>query len=178
MSETKRSDPKRTKFLTPTGRLTRKRAQMIKNSDQFWTTFESLVSEGHGLRKAGEVLGIPHNTILRWIDELPGRRDQYNRAREARAEALADYAQEAVESVRTGALEAHAGRVVLDFAKWRTKADNPGIYSEKIDSRVTADVNIKRGHLEALRDIIDVTPKPLTESSDGTSDGTSERGEG
>ena len=151
-------DAKRSRFLTPTGRLTRKRAQVIKKSEEFWTTFESLVSEGHGLRKAGDILGIPHNTILRWIDELPGRRDQYNRAREARAEALADYAQDAVESVRTGALEAHAGRVVLDFAKWRTKADNPGVYSEKIDSRITADINVQKDHLSALRDIIDVTP--------------------
>ena len=150
----------------------------MKKSPVFWNTFESMIAEGNGLRKVGNAMGIPHVTLLRWIDETPGMRDLYDRAREARAESLADYAQETVEAVRTGEIEAHAGRVVLDFAKWRTKADNPGIYSEKIDSRVTADVNIKRGHLEALRDIIDVTPKPLTESSDGTSDGTSERGRG
>ena len=86
-------------------------------------------------------------------------RDLYDRAREARAESLADYAQETVEAVRTGEIEPHAGRVVLDFAKWRTKADNPGIYSEKIDSRITADINVQKDHLSALRDIIDVTPE-------------------
>ena len=150
---------KKTQFLTKTGIVPRKRAEALKKSTVFWNTFEAMIAEGNGLRKVGNAMGIPHVTLLRWIDETPGMRDLYDRAREARAESLADYAQETVEAVRTGEIEAHAGRVVLDFAKWRTKADNPGIYSEKIDSRVTADVNIKRGHLEALRDIIDVTPQ-------------------
>lgn len=157
MSEPKQA--KKTQFLTKTGRLTRKRAQALKQNPVFWNTFESMISEGNGLRKVGNAMGIPHVTLLRWIDETPGMRDLYDRAREARAESLADYAQETVEAVRTGEIEPHAGRVVLDFAKWRTKADNPGVYSEKIDSRVTADINVQKGHLDALRDIIDITPK-------------------
>lgn len=49
------------------------------------------LAEGRSLRSACLLKGMPHlSTVLRWVNDYPEFREQYARAREARADMLAE----------------------------------------------------------------------------------------
>lgn len=92
------------------------------------------VSTGKSLRRACQARNVPHNTILRWVreDSPPGLSDQYARAREQQAHALADGIVEIATSEDAKA-DPNLLRVRLDAAKWAASKILPRVYGDRID---------------------------------------------
>jgi len=148
------------KLTTPNGQISKERALKLAKDPAFWDAFEDVIASGASFRNAAGVGGISKSTLHRIDTGSPDARDCYARARAARAEAYADWAQEAAQKAEDGQIEPHAARVVLDFAKWRAKADNPEVYAEKVDQRIRAQIDVGGDHLAALRERMQ-QPKPV-----------------
>lgn len=87
------------------------------------------VSAGASLRTASEQSGITHSTALEAIDRL-GLADQYARARDERADLLAE---EMLQIADVGSGDPARDRLRLDARKWFTSKLAPRRYGEKIE---------------------------------------------
>jgi hypothetical protein len=83
-----------------------------------------LVAEGISLRAACEKLGLHTPSTHTWLDNDDGRREQYARAREQRAEYLAEQALTIGMAAATGhvvngrSIKPDGARVAIDAIKW------------------------------------------------------------
>lgn len=84
------------------------------------------ISEGSSLRKACESLGLHTPSTHTFIDADEGLREQYARAREQRAEVLAEQALNLGMAAATGqtvngkSIKPDGARVAIDAIKWAT----------------------------------------------------------
>jgi len=94
--------------------------------DDDLTEILGLIWEGNSLRKTCQALGLHVANTSDWLHADDGRREQYVRAREGRAEYLAE---DALEMNRAAALgtavagskvDATGARAYLDAVKWQT----------------------------------------------------------
>ena len=92
------------------------------------------VSGGTSLRRACAAQGIDHSTFLRWVrdDEPVGLANQYARAREQQAHALADGIVD-IAMDETAKADPNLLRVRLDAAKWAAARILPKVYGDRID---------------------------------------------
>lgn len=85
-----------------------------------------LIAEGSSLRSACQKLGLHAPSTHTWLDTDDGRREQYARAREQRAEVLAEEALTYARAAATGQLlngrsiKPDGARVAIDAIKWAT----------------------------------------------------------
>jgi hypothetical protein len=94
-----------------------------------------LVSEGKSLRAACRELGLDPPSTHTWLDEDDGRRQQYARARELRAEVHAERGLEIGLAAATGVaveidgekhtIDPQGARTALDAIKWATARMSP-----------------------------------------------------
>lgn len=90
------------------------------------------VTMGKSLRKVCDQKDMPSRELIRlWVAKDPEFFGQYTRAREARAEARADYIDEIADEVKEGKLDPNAARVLIDAQKWQAGKEAPKRYGEK-----------------------------------------------
>lgn len=92
------------------------------------TRIFSLIEAGASLRQAAEQVGCGANTALQWID-AEGLQEQYTRAREHRADTLAE---EMIQIADVGSGDAQRDRLRLDARKWFASKLYPRKYGEKV----------------------------------------------
>ena len=93
-----------------------------------------LVAEGSNLKKIAEDRenGLPCRSVLyRWLEDVGVFRDNYARARVARADWRADKIDDILEKVETGVLEPNVGRTLFDGHKWQAGKENGSRYGDK-----------------------------------------------
>lgn len=92
------------------------------------------LSEGVSLRKVCEANDMPSaRTIFTWFRVYPEFLQQYARAKDESADALADDIQDIANDVREGKLDPNAGRVAGDLKKWSASKLKPKKYGERLD---------------------------------------------
>ncbi len=91
---------------------------------------------GNSLSEICSAEDVPNrSTIIRWgygDDELASA---IARARELRAEALDEDTADVIQEIRSGKLDANAGRVIIWANQWRAARMNPKRYGDKIDHK-------------------------------------------
>lgn len=97
------------------------------------TRIFSLIEAGASLRQAAEQVGCGANTALQWID-AEGLQEQYTRAREHRADTLAE---EMIQIADVGSGDAQRDRLRLDARKWFASKLYPRKYGDKIDTTIS-----------------------------------------
>jgi len=107
-------------------------------SDEEVTEFKRRVIEGvtmgKSLRKVCEEKGMPSRELIRlWVAKDAEFFGHYTRAREARAEARADYIDEIMDEVKSGTLDPNAARVIIDAQKWQAGKEAPKRYGDKLE---------------------------------------------
>lgn len=102
------------------------------------------LAEGRSLRAIVRKKSMPAmSTIFRWLDKHQWFREQYARAREAGADALADDIQDIASRVLVGGYDPQAARVAVDAMKWVASKQRPKKYGEKLDIDQTTEVTHK-----------------------------------
>ncbi|NUB28535.1 hypothetical protein GAY30_27300 [Azospirillum brasilense] len=122
------------------------------------------VSGGTSLRRACTAQGIDHSTFLRWVrdDEPVGLANQYARAREQQAHALADGIVD-IAMDETAKADPNLLRVRLDAAKWAAARILPKVYGDRIDVNQHHTGNVQVGW------VIDLSPAgPVIEGEGAT----------
>lgn len=115
------------------------------------------IADGESLRAACRALGLDPPSVHHWLDEDEGRRQQYARAREQRAEVLAEQALNLGMAAATGqqvngrTIKPDGARVAIDAIKWATARMAPktapvqrvshsfeDLTDEELDARIAA----------------------------------------
>lgn len=111
------------------------------------------MSTGISLRRACHPFNLPPSTLLRWVraDEPPGLSEQYARAREQQAHALADGIVDLAMDEASKA-DPNLLRVRLDAAKWAASKILPRVYGDRIDLNHSGNVGVTVGW------VVDLTP--------------------
>lgn len=110
------------------------------------------LSEGESLRSICNDMDSPgKTTVFRWLATNKEFRDQYARARECQADAIADE----ILNIADEAEDAGKARVQIDARKWLAGKLRPKVYGDKVSQEITgADggpVQITRIELVAAR---------------------------
>lgn len=72
-------------------------------------------------------------TVWKWLNTKPEFVQQYTRAKEEAADALADDIQNIADKTLTGEYEPQASRVAIDAYKWTASKLKPKKYGDKLD---------------------------------------------
>ena len=91
------------------------------------------IANGESLRAICRDDDMPNNaTVMRWLmfDDVPVFREQYARAREAQADALADMMLDV--ALVSSSESAQSDRVKVDVYKWRAGKLKPKVYGDKL----------------------------------------------
>ena len=107
------------------------------------------VSQGESLHAWCKRNDIPYTTVRRWIDNVPDRKHEYERARIARAEWHVSDIESMLTDVRNGTLDPAAARVIAENKRWLASRMDPHLWGERI--QVDANVNIHQQYLEAIK---------------------------
>lgn len=92
------------------------------------------LSEGESLRSICRDAGFPDKaTVFRWLIANKEFRDQYARARETQADAIADE----ILNIADEAEDAAKARVQIDARKWLAGKLRPKVYGDKITQEQT-----------------------------------------
>lgn len=92
------------------------------------------ISEGESLAAVCRDGSLPSvRTVMRWLAENEAFRQDYARAREAKADADADNIGDIAARVLTGEYDPQAARVAIDALKWAAGKMQPKKYGDKID---------------------------------------------
>ena len=146
---------------------------------------DSMVGEGLSLRKASLMHGVSAQTVLRALDGDRALAEQYDRARAAVIERLADEVMELADApvakLDNGATDPGLVRqrqLQVDTRKWFLSKLAPKVYGDRLDVSVS-DTRISiTGALAAaqsrLIDVIDVVPR----ISAGDASDSADEGEG
>lgn len=142
---------------------------------------DSMVGEGLSLRKASLMHGVSAQTVLRALDGDRALAEQYDRARAAVIERLADEVMELADApvakLDNGATDPGLVRqrqLQVDTRKWFLSKLAPKVYGDRLDVNVS-DTRISiTGALAAaqsrLIDVIDVTPRISASDASDTGD--------
>lgn len=96
--------------------------------------FCARIANGMSLRRACAEDDMPSaKTIFNWFESYPDFLQQYTRAKEASADALADDIQDIADDVLKGNLDPQAARVAGDLKKWTASKLKPKKYGDKLD---------------------------------------------
>jgi len=143
----------------------------IKNrSEVAQAVMDSMVGDGLSLRKASAMHGVSPQTVLRWCDDDRALAEQYDRARAAVIERLADEVMELADApvakLDNGATDPGLVRqrqLQVDTRKWFLSKLAPKIYGDRLDVSVSDSRISITGALQAaqsrLVDVIDVAPR-------------------
>ena len=94
----------------------------------------SQLAFGKSLRRVCEADDMPEGrTVWRWLTEKPEFSQQYARAKEEAADALADDIQNIADKTLTGEYDPQASRVAIDAYKWTASKLKPKKYGDKLD---------------------------------------------
>ena len=94
----------------------------------------SRLAEGKSLKSICESDDMPARaTVYRWLAERQDFRDNYTRAKDDSADALADDIQDLADEVLKGKYDANLARVALDAKKWSASKLKPKKYGDKVD---------------------------------------------
>lgn len=97
-----------------------------------------MISEGKSLTEVCELEHMPARfTLYRWMREHADFNDAYTRAREERADLLA----EEVLTIADETTDANLGRLRVDARKWAAAKLNPKTYGDKL--QVDGDMRVK-----------------------------------
>ena len=96
-----------------------------------------LVSEGASLRAACRQLGLHTPSTHTWLDGDDSRREQYARAREQRADLIAEQVMTVAQGTLAGRIESDRARVAIDAFKWTAGKMAPKRYGDKITQEHT-----------------------------------------
>ena len=146
---------------------------------------DSMVGEGLSLRKASLMHGVSAQTVLRALDGDRALAEQYDRARAAVIERLADEVMELADApvakLDNGATDPGLVRqrqLQVDTRKWFLSKLAPKVYGDRLDVSVSDSRISITGALAAaqsrLVDVIDVTPRISAPDASNTG----EEGEG
>jgi len=92
------------------------------------------ISEGESLVAVCRDSALPSiRTVMRWLAENEAFRQDYARAREAKADADADNIGDIAARVLTGEYDPQAARVAIDALKWAASKMQPKKYGDKLD---------------------------------------------
>jgi len=94
------------------------------------------LAEGNSLRSICAEEGMPaFQTVLKWRNDMPSFAEQYARAREDQAHALAEMALDEAAAAKDAAL----GRLAYDARKWYASKMAPKVYGDRmqVDAHVT-----------------------------------------
>ena len=102
----------------------------------------ALISEGSSLAAVCRMPGMPSmRTVMRWLAERDDYRQEYTRAREAKADADADSIGDIAARCLTGEYDPSSARVAIDALKWAAAVMQPKKYGPKMDLTVTKPMN-------------------------------------
>lgn len=94
----------------------------------------SHLAEGKSLRTVLKMDGMPAmSTVFLWLRTHEDFSEQYARAKEESADALADDIIELADRVLSGEVDPNAGRVAGDLKKWSASKLKPKKYGDKVD---------------------------------------------
>ena len=82
------------------------------------------------------------------------RRAAYEDAKMSRAHFHASKIEEILEDVESGKIEPHAARVSIDARKWLASKMYPKFFSDKIHLQHDMTVDVRKQHIEELRNLI------------------------
>ena len=107
----------------------RKTGRPTKFSDALAKRICIQIAEGKSVRKICKSASMPSlTTLFRWLDEKPGFRDQYARAREWQAELYADE----IVDISDSCADAQKARVRIDARKWTAVKLLPKKYGDRV----------------------------------------------
>jgi len=144
---------------------------------------DSMVGEGLSLRKASLMHGVSAQTVLRALDGDRALAEQYDRARAAVIERLADEVMELADApvakLDNGATDPGLVRqrqLQVDTRKWFLSKLAPKVYGDRLDVSVSDSRISITGALQAaqsrLVDVIDVVPRiSASDASDSREEG-------
>lgn len=103
-----------------------------------------LLSEGVSMRTICRDPNMPAmSTIFKWLGQHPYFSEQYARAKEESADAIAEDIQELADAVLAGHVDPNAARVALDAKKWSASKLKPKKYGDfKPETSQTINFNI------------------------------------
>lgn len=116
------------------------------------------LAEGKSLRSILKADDMPAmSTVFRWLreddEEKSTFREQYARAKQEAADALADEIQEVSDGVLEKKYDPNAARVAIDGKKWVASKLKPKVYGDRLDV-TSGNEKINRGISDAELDAI------------------------
>lgn len=108
------------------------------------------IADGHSLRKICREEGIPSlTTVFEWLADKPEFAEQYARARDAQADAMADDIQDIADTppALTAEGKIDAGdvadkRLRIDTRKWIASKLKPKKYGDKIEQEIKGEIGL------------------------------------
>ncbi len=101
--------------------------------DQLKEQALELIAKGHSLYQTTKILNIQKDTIFAWMSQDKDFHDKCARAREIVAEATVFECEDIENLVKTGQLEAQAGRMITSSMQWRASKLAPKKYGDKLE---------------------------------------------
>lgn len=123
--------------------------EMSKDADALQQELIDCVSQGESLHAWCKRNDFPYTTLRRWIDNVPARKAEYERARIARAEWHVADIESMLTDVRNGSLDPSAARVIAENKRWIAARMDPHLWGDKVE--INANVNIHQQYLEAIK---------------------------
>lgn len=107
------------------------------------------VAEGRSLRSVLLDDGMPAmSTVFKWLREHDEFSEQYTRAKDASADALADEIIDVAHKTLKGTHDPQSARVAVDALKWSASKLKPKVYGDKLDL-TTGNEKLNRGMSDA-----------------------------
>lgn len=122
---------------------------MSAEPEELITELTDCVAQGESLHAWCKRKDMAYNTVNDWINRVPARKEQYERARIARAEWHVSDIESMMTEVRRGDLDPSAARVIAENKRWLASRMDPHLWGEKV--QVEANVNIHQKYLEAIK---------------------------
>jgi len=119
-------------------------AYSIQDKEQHFSKVIELIESGLSLRKALKEVPISKPTFFEWVDADKVKADQYTRAMEERADAIADEILDIADFTKNDTIETERGeisnaewinrsRLRVDSRKWLLGKLQPKKYGDKVD---------------------------------------------
>lgn len=113
----------------------------------------TLVADGYTMSRIGKVFGVSRQLIYHWINEDERRREKFDAAREASADAMVEDALDELDTPLppgAGSAEVNIRNSRANFRKWLAGVRNEKYRPESQKGDVNVQVSLGVQHLEAL----------------------------
>lgn len=102
-----------------------------------------LVAQRNNLMQLSKLPEFPtYSTLRQWLCEDEQLSAQYARARQARADARADYIDHINSMLLAGQIDAQTARVMIDSEKWQAGKENSKRYGERLEVNHGGNLNL------------------------------------